>query len=265
MSEKTHKSALVVLPPDELCAPLQALRERHDRQAKRWMPHINLLYPFVPATRFAAAVERIAAQLAAVQPFEISLDEVCLFHHRGGAHTLWLAPQPAGPLVSLHDRLLRAFPHCDDNARVHGGYRPHLSIGQVQGRGRAEKLREQIAADWQPLRFAVGALVLIARGDPPQDRFRSVRRLPLGEPAAAAAQGRPAQRKPAQRKPAQGKSLMGKSAMGKSAPDKPTPGAPAGGRGKPRAGARPGSADPRPSSRPSAGPAPRGDGSRKRR
>ncbi|GEM_PF-718825 len=184
MSEKTHKSALVVLPPAELCAPLQALRERHDRQVGRWMPHINLLYPFVPATRFAAAVQRIAAQLEALQPFELTLDEVCLFHHRGGGHTLWLAPHPAGPLVSLHDRLLRAFPHCDDSARMHGGYRPHLSIGQVQGRGRAEKLREQITADWQPLRFRVDALALIARGDPPQDRFRSVRRLPLGEPVA---------------------------------------------------------------------------------
>jgi hypothetical protein len=46
MSGKTHHTAFAIVPPEEVWGPIQAIRRRYDRQIHRWMPHINLLYPF---------------------------------------------------------------------------------------------------------------------------------------------------------------------------------------------------------------------------
>ena len=48
-AKPTHQTALVLIPPESCWAPIQAIRKQHDRSFERWMPHINLLYGFVPA------------------------------------------------------------------------------------------------------------------------------------------------------------------------------------------------------------------------
>ena len=56
-----HHSALVVLPPERLRAAIDAIRAAHDPSHGRWMPHINLIYGFVPEALFAAAKAVVAA------------------------------------------------------------------------------------------------------------------------------------------------------------------------------------------------------------
>src|SRR5262249_22586144 len=51
-----YRSAVVLIPPAEVRTPIQAIRTRHDRHLDRWMPHINLLYGFIPRQHFAEAV-----------------------------------------------------------------------------------------------------------------------------------------------------------------------------------------------------------------
>ena len=48
MPVKTHHTAVVAMPPPEVWEPIQAIRRQHDRNVHRWMPHITLLYPFMP-------------------------------------------------------------------------------------------------------------------------------------------------------------------------------------------------------------------------
>jgi hypothetical protein len=48
LGSKTHKTAVVIIPPEALWAPIQAVRKEHDRQFRRRMPHISLIYPFRP-------------------------------------------------------------------------------------------------------------------------------------------------------------------------------------------------------------------------
>ena len=52
MSQKTHTTAAVLIPPEDVWGPIQAIRREHDRQFRRWMPHITLLYPFRPREQF---------------------------------------------------------------------------------------------------------------------------------------------------------------------------------------------------------------------
>lgn len=175
---KTHRSAVVAIPPREVWEPVQALRRRHDPQMARWMPHVTLLYPFRPERLFAAAQPRLAAACARIAPFDVTLREPRCFAHRGERFTLWLAPEPADPWDRLQAALQAAFPDCDDVARFAAGFTPHLSVGRVRGRGALARVLDELRAGWRPLPFRLDAVSLIAR--PEDGPFAEVARFPLG-------------------------------------------------------------------------------------
>jgi 2'-5' RNA ligase len=180
-SAKTHKTALVIVPPVALWPPIQAIRERYDRQVRRWMPHINLLYPFAPPRRWGHLGPRLVQACAGGSAFRLRLAEVRAFKPPGGDLVLWLAPEPVAPLQELRARLLRAAPGYNDTASFAGGFTPHLTIGQVARRASAVRLQEGLRGEWTALELAVDQVCLIQRDDPPRDQFRVVQVFPLGQ------------------------------------------------------------------------------------
>jgi len=182
MPTTTHTSALVVIPPPEAQPLIQDLRSRYDRQFRRWMPHVTLLYPFRPHEEFPGLLDSVGAACRSVQQFDVELREFRHFAHNDRSVTLWLAPaQPEG-LANLHRALLESFPDCGDTAQFDGGFTPHLSVGQVRGPDavpRAEQLRADLQARWSTLRFAVREVALVWRNEPPDDIFRVAERVAL--------------------------------------------------------------------------------------
>ncbi len=81
MDRKTHKMAVVVIPPEAAWPPIQAIRKQHDRGFRRWMPHVTLLYPFHPRPEFEAAAARLAPACAVLPPFEVTLATFHVFEH----------------------------------------------------------------------------------------------------------------------------------------------------------------------------------------
>jgi 2'-5' RNA ligase len=177
---KTHKASLVIIPPRELAEPIQGIRKVHDRKIGRWMPHINIIYPFRPRRMFGEASNLIEEACAGIAPFEISLASFHSFDH-GTSHTMWLDPEPNAPLVDLHDRLLERFPDCDEVRKFATGFRPHLSVGQAKTAEDVEKLLQEFAASWKPITFTVDSVALIWRSRQTQDIFKIDRRIQLGE------------------------------------------------------------------------------------
>ena len=53
---KTICAAAVIIPPQEIWRPIQAMRARYDRHFARWMPHITLAFPFRPREEFESLV-----------------------------------------------------------------------------------------------------------------------------------------------------------------------------------------------------------------
>ena len=49
---KVFTTAVVIIPPREIWGGIQDIRRKFDRHINRWMPHITLLYPFKPYSRF---------------------------------------------------------------------------------------------------------------------------------------------------------------------------------------------------------------------
>ena len=176
----THHTAVVLIPPQEAWEPIQAVRRRYDRKIRRWMPHVTLLYPFLPASRFDDLEGAVAAALAGFSPFELRLERFHRFHHGRGRYTLWLAPEPRARLSGLHARLEAAVPGVSGAARRRTGFTPHLSVGQVQGRRAMEELLARLERDWDPLCFTAERVCFIRRGAPPADVFQVDRTIPFG-------------------------------------------------------------------------------------
>lgn len=182
MPTRTHRSALTIVPPEAVWGPIQTIREKHDRQVRRWMPHINLLYPFRPQEEFPALTRAIATDCTAIIPFTITLAEFRLFRHGSGRCTLWLAPQPAEELRRLQAALQATFPDCGDLGRFPDGFTPHLSVGQFPSPRDCESIRERLQASWQPITFTVEDVALLARGE--DSPFAVEQRVLLPSPAS---------------------------------------------------------------------------------
>lgn len=180
MIARTHQTAVVLVPPEECWEPIQAIRRQHDRQVRRWMPHVTLVYPFRPREQFNALIEVLGDACRRIVPFELHLAEFRHFHHGHGCYTLWLALEPREPVMRLQSALASVVPDCDDASRRPGGFAPHLSVGQVAGDEAMVRLKADLQAGWQPLSFLVRAVSLIWRNPRPDDVFRVDRCIALG-------------------------------------------------------------------------------------
>ena len=177
MHSKTHTTAVVLIPPEPIQPAIQAIRRIHDRNFRRWMPHITLLYPFAAQHNFVDVIPALTAAAQEVTSFTLKFARFDAFKHRKSC-TMFLIPEPTDAIARLHATLLQHLPDYDDTARFASGFNPHLSIGQFQhGSLRAEQKRLQ--AQWHPLRCEMEAIHLIYRAPETDDRFVVAETFPL--------------------------------------------------------------------------------------
>ena len=161
---------------------LQAAREQmNDTGIYRWPPHINMVYPFLPPSAFGEAVAVLTPAVAALEPFNVTLDSLGTF---GGRHRGVLYAHPSDPaqlesLRALQAALQAQLPFLDDQQR-RGVYTPHLTLAHFPSRDAAEAARDEQLLEWEPVTFGVAAnaVHLLCR-DGGGGQFRRAATLPL--------------------------------------------------------------------------------------
>mmetsp|Transcript_82169 Transcript_82169/g.190806 ORF Transcript_82169/g.190806 Transcript_82169/m.190806 type:complete len:427 (+) Transcript_82169:39-1319(+) len=135
------QAALLISLPETCPAydTVQQVRKKHDPAFERWMPHINLFYPFLPASQFQLPAIRRKLQSEGAAPFELRLRDIGELEHPGSV-TFYLKPDEESEkhLQRLHEQLVAALPELPkDKAKGKG-----KGKGKGRGRGRAPPSRE---------------------------------------------------------------------------------------------------------------------------
>ncbi|MFX1464171.1 MAG: 2'-5' RNA ligase family protein [Promethearchaeota archaeon] len=176
---KVYSSAVVVIPPLDKWDPIQEIRKLYDRQINRWMPHITLLYPFRPENEYFTIVKEFSERCKTIKPFEIKLNQINYFNHGKQRYTLWLNPEPTELITNLQSKILELVPDCNDVNKYKHGFKPHLSIGQIQGKNKLLEIIENLQKNWKTIHFLLNEVYFISREKSKTSKFEIKKQIKL--------------------------------------------------------------------------------------
>ena len=176
---KVYFSAVVIIPPEDKWQPIQEIREKYDRQIKRWMPHITLLYPFRPETDYDTLNKDFLDVCKSIESFEITLLEFHYFNHGRQRYTFWLKPEPIELIIKLQAKILEIVPDCNDVNKYKKGFTPHLSVGQISGKDNLLMLIKKLQDKWIEIKFHLSQIFFISREKSKTSQFEIKKRIQL--------------------------------------------------------------------------------------
>lgn len=168
MYQKVVTSALCIIPPKELWTPIQEIRSKHDPAFQRWMPHINLLYPFVPEKQFDEAEKLLKEKIGKIQSFEVKFEKFGCFKKKDSI--LWLEPT-SDKIQGLFGEIEKVIPSGKTN------FTPHLTVGHFPNK-EANQYLKKFNDGWKKVSFEVKEIYMISRKGQ-DDPFKIIKTIPL--------------------------------------------------------------------------------------
>ena len=156
-------TALCLIPPNEIWPQIQNIRSMWDPAYNRWMPHINLAFPFIPPAEFELGQQLLQDELAEFPAFKINFKELGFFSNKKKA-ILWVNPEVNDDqLNKLEQSIVKVFPFCTDQLKKSpDGFHPHLTLGNFTTAEVNEK-KNQFQKTWVPSEIVMDKVSLIKR------------------------------------------------------------------------------------------------------
>jgi len=169
MASVTIQTALCLIPPENVWEQIQVIRSLHDRAYPRWMPHINLIYPFVRESNFDNIKVQLESILHRKKPFQMEFDQSSFhyFQQRGDQCTYHLRPKISTDIVELQKLIQNQLSNIIPSKRA---FEAHLTLGQTTTSKIVDVLSE-IKAKWTTIEFTVDRICMISRENHPDNLF----------------------------------------------------------------------------------------------
>jgi 2'-5' RNA ligase len=178
LNEEGRAGSVLLLALPELAGLVDGYRRQYTADGAVVPPHITLLYPFfAPDEITPALLQRIASVVASVPAFDFSLARLASFP----PGVLYLAPEPAAPIVGMITQLQRAFPEIRPYWDDYGEVTPHLTVANLAQSDRPNLDREIEAtlAGQLPIHCRAREAVLLQRLRPHPAPWDERGRFPL--------------------------------------------------------------------------------------
>lgn len=155
---KAYHTALVIIPPSELCSKIQSIRKIYDSAYDRWMPHINLCFPFIPTDEFDCFTQKFSEIFKEIPCFEIKFSDLGHFDHAKKS-VLWANPQTKNDEIKeIYKIITKELSFLKEDR----DFNPHLTLGQFEKTSVLAK-KEEFLKEWKEIVFEVKEIHLIQR------------------------------------------------------------------------------------------------------
>lgn len=148
---------------------IQAIRSKYDKAYPRWMPHINLIYPFVTEENFAKAKERLEIVLKREKPFQVRFDGSSFHYFKQGGDdcTYHLQSTASAEIVRLQNVIQNQLADIPKKKRA---FQAHLTLGQTTA-SEIDQVLADMSVQWQTIEFTVDRIYMISRENHPENLF----------------------------------------------------------------------------------------------
>lgn len=149
--------AMAILLPSRYVAHVNQIRSLYDKAYEKWVPHINLLYPFVDETELEKVIPKLTTVFGMIQPFELKLDSVEYFDQGPSLSYHLTTSEISYQLMSLTNILHQLLPNVK---KTHAEFKPHLTIGQFSKEYDMTNIKKYFK---DPIIFTVDQIHIITR------------------------------------------------------------------------------------------------------
>ena len=176
------ESALCIIPPKSQWNKIQEIRKKHDPAYYRWMPHINILFPFIDQKYFnliSIYISNTIIKENNIKSFKIHLNSFDVFdrvktnknkygnnnnvRNPNKMETLWLKPQGCyKELQKLFNLSKKEWMKCATKHGKQSKYIPHLTVGKFKIK-EINRFKNRFQTSWKPISFQCDAIYLISR------------------------------------------------------------------------------------------------------
>jgi len=127
-------SALTIVIPLEFHNKINDIRSTYDPAYPRWIPHINLIFPFVPTTQFNDIKSMLETKLKNYGIIKVELDVVGSFKQKN-KYSFHLKPKKPLRLQLLFKIITECLP---DVKIKHSTFNPHMTLAIVDANKKDE-------------------------------------------------------------------------------------------------------------------------------